>query len=229
GRAELRGGLLRPEGRAGAEGRRRQMAERRTKERSELLADIEKQGKRYPFKPLALMGALVRAMPPDTVVVEEAITTHHNVFERLGVLRDPRHFFAQRGWALGWGVGCAIGVKLAWPDRPVLALLGDGAALYGIQGLWSAAHHQVPVTFVICNNSQYRILKVCGDVMNLPALREPDCPGLDVDAPPVDFVGLARAFGVPSLGTLDLDQLTERVRTSLRGDVPQLFDVTLAH
>ena len=86
--------------------------------------------------------SLARVLPPDVAVVEEAITTHQNVFERLGALRDPAGFFAHRGWALGWGIGAAMGVKLAWPDRPVLALIGDGAAMYGIQGLWTAAHHQ---------------------------------------------------------------------------------------
>ena len=65
-------------------------------------------------------------------------------------------------------MGCSLGVKLAWPQRPVLAMIGDGAALYGIQALWSAAHHNIPVTFVIANNAQYQILKVCGDVMSLP-------------------------------------------------------------
>ena len=62
-------------------------------------------------------------------------------------------------------------MKLAWPERPVLALLGEGAALYGIQGLWSAAHYHIPVTFVICNNAQYQILKICGADAG-PARRE---------------------------------------------------------
>ena len=54
--------------------------------------------------------------------------------------------------------GVAIGAKLAWPERPVLALLGEGAAAYGMQGLWTAARYNIPVVFVICNNAQYQIL-----------------------------------------------------------------------
>ena len=117
--------------------------------------------------PLTLMGALAKVLPANAAVVEEAVTTTNGTLERLGALKDPAGYFGHRGWALGWGLGCALGVKLAWPERPVLALLGDGAALYGIQGLWTAAHHRIPVTFILCNNAQYQILKHCGDVMPL--------------------------------------------------------------
>ena len=126
--------------------------------------------------PLALMGALARVLPPNVAVIEEAATTHQNVLERLGVLRDPTGHFAHRGWVLGWGLGCAIGVKLAWPDRPVVALLGDGAALYGIQGLWTAARYHIPVTFVVANNAQYKILKTSGGVMGLTHVPRADDP-----------------------------------------------------
>jgi benzoylformate decarboxylase len=161
-------------------------------------------------------------------VVEEAPTTHQNVFERLGVLKDPYAHFAHRGWALGWGMGCALGVKLAWPNRPVLALIGDGAALYGIQALWSAAHHQIPVTFVVAANAQYGILKVCGDVMGLPGLRDPRCPGLDLVGPEVDFAGVARAFGVEAHRVGEPEELSARVRASLAGATPQLIEVPIA-
>jgi benzoylformate decarboxylase len=174
------------------------------------------------------MHALSRVLPDNVAVVEEAITTHQNVFERLGSLHDPKAFFAHRGWALGWGLGCALGVKLAWPDRPVLGLIGDGAALYGIQALWSAAHHQIPVTFVMANNAQYKILKVCGDQLDLPRLRDADCPGMNIVEPKVDYVGLAQAFGVEAVHIADPDELSERVRESWTRDRPLLIDVPIA-
>ena len=90
-----------------------------------------------------LMEALARVLPADVAVVEEAVTTTNTTLERLAALGNTTGYFGHRGWALGWGLGCAIGVKLAWPERPVLAMLGEGAALYGIQGLWTAAHHRV--------------------------------------------------------------------------------------
>ncbi len=199
---------------ARANERRQLWAERRRQELQKLHADIEAQRLVRPLSPLTFMRALARVLPANVAVVEEAITTHQNAFERLGVLKDPTGFFAHRGWALGWGMGCALGVKLAWPQRPVLAIIGDGSALYGIQALWSAAHHNIPVTFVIANNAQYKILKVCGDVMALPELREPHCPGMNLLRPEIDFVGLAKAFGVEAQRISEPDQLSDAVRVA---------------
>jgi benzoylformate decarboxylase len=213
---------------ATARTRRADLDARRKQERDALLAVVAAESPTRPLTPPVFMNALARVLPPDVAVVEEAPTTHQNVFERLGVLQDPYGFFAHRGWALGWGIGCALGVKLAWPDRPVFGLIGDGAALYGIQGLWSAAHHKIPVTFVVAANAQYKILKVCGDVLGLPGLHDPRCPGLNLVGPEVDFVGLARAFGVEAARVSEPDELSDRVRASLAGDRPRLFEVPIA-
>src|SRR4029077_17753325 len=137
-----------------------------------LRAKMAAERERRPMTPLTMMGALAKVLPPDAAVVEEAVTTTNTTLERLGALADPAAYFGQRGWALGWGLGFALGVKLAWPQRPALALIGDGASLYGIQALWTAAHHNIPVTFVICNNAQYKILKDCGELMPFPQMKE---------------------------------------------------------
>ena len=202
-------------------------AEQKQQRQTQLREEIQTQQAARPMTPLALMGALADALPENVAVVEEAITTHQNVFERLGVLRDPKAFFAHRGWALGWGVGCSLGVKLAWPDRPVLGVIGDGSALYGIQALWSAARYQIPVTWVIANNAQYKILKVCGDVLDLPGLKDPACPGLDIVRPQVDYVALARSFGVASQRVETPEELRQAVAESLAGDRPQLIEAPI--
>jgi benzoylformate decarboxylase len=207
--------------------RREEYGARRAAEREALLAEIDAQQDQRPMTPLTFMGALCRVLPPNAAVVEEAVTTHNNLLERLGVLRDPSGHFAHRGWALGWGLGCALGVKLAWPDRPVAALLGDGAALYGIQGLWTAAHHHIPVTFVIANNAQYKILKLSGAVMKLPQMAQQKYLGMDLIEPEVDFVGLAHSFGVEAHRVTEPDELSERVRDSLNRAEPILLDVPI--
>jgi len=141
------------------------------------------------------------------------------------VLRDPSGHFAHRGWALGWGLNCAIGVKLAWPERPVLALIGDGSAMYGIQALWTAAHHHVPAVFVIANNAQYKILKVSGDVMQLPEMVQKNYLAMDLVEPEIDFVGLARALGVQAQRVTGPGELSERVYDAFAGSEPVLLDV----
>jgi benzoylformate decarboxylase len=180
-----------------------------------------------PITPLGLMGALADIIPPDVAVIEEAVTTTNTAFERLGVLKNMTGYFGHRGWALGWGLGCALGAKLAWPDRPVLALLGEGAAMYGIQGLWSAARHNLGVTFVICNNAQYQILKIGARGLDLPQARQGRYEGLDLVAPEVDLVGVARALGVEAHHIDDPDELRERVAKSLGENRPQLFNVPI--
>jgi benzoylformate decarboxylase len=205
----------------------RYAAARREKQET-LQRKIDAETSRRSMTPLALMGALAKVLPANAAVIEEAVTTTNGTLERLGALKDPAGYFGHRGWALGWGLGCAMGVKLAWPERPVLALLGDGAALYGIQGLWTAAHHRIPVTFIICNNSQYQILKHCGDVMPLPNMAAKQYLAMDLVRPEIDFVALSRSLGVEARRITDPEELREGVRESLAGDRPQLFDVSIA-
>jgi len=193
--------------------------------REALRREAESQRAIRPVTPLCLMERLARILPDDVAVIEESPTTAGCYFERVGALRNTSGYFAQRGWALGWGLNSAIGVKLAWPDRPVLALIGDGAAMYGIQGLWTAAHYRLPVTFVITNNTQYKILKDCAGVLKLPQALLGRYLGLDVVQPAIDYVGLARSLGVAACRTSEPDELADMVRQSLAGDVPQLVEV----
>jgi benzoylformate decarboxylase len=178
-----------------------------------------------PLTPATIMSALAKTLPKNIAVVEEAVTTTGTILERLGAIQDPTGYFGHRGWALGWGLGCGIGVKLAWPDRPVLTVLGEGASLYGIQGLWTAAAYRIPVTFVICNNAQYQILKVGAQGMALPRASEGRFEGMDIARPEVDMVSLARSFGVEAHQVSDPDELAARVQESFGREMPILFDV----
>jgi len=95
---------------------------------------------------------------------------------------------------IGWGVPAACGVQAAYPERPVVAIIGDGSSMYSIQALWTAANQKLQVTFVICDNGGYRIIK--------ERLRSfhgnEQFIGMDFKEPDVDFVGLARSLGVPA-------------------------------
>lgn len=181
-----------------------------------------------PMTPLGLMGALAEILPPDIAVIEEAVTTTNTTFERLGVLKNTTGYFGHRGWALGWGLGVALGAKLAWPNRPVLALLGEGAASYGMQGLWSAAKYKIPVVFVICNNAQYQILKLCSRSLNLPQAEQKNFEGVDLVGPELDYLSLAKGFGIEAHRITEPAELADRVSTAFKSDKPILFDVPIA-
>ena len=197
--------------------------------REKFRTEVESQRGIRPLTPLGLMGALADILPPDVAVIEEAVTTTNTTFERLGVLKNTTGYFGHRGWALGWGLGVSIGVKLAWPDRPVLALLGEGAAMYGIQGLWTAAKYKIPVVFVICNNSQYQILKICGHVLQLPQAQAGNFEGMDLVAPEIDYVSLAKSLGVPARRIEDPGELCSAITAAWKSNSgPVLFDVPIS-
>ena len=198
-------------------------------DREALRRKAESQRDVRPMTPLCLMDHLGRVLPDNVAVIEESPTTTGGYFERSGVLKNTSGYFAHRGWALGWGLNCAIGVQLAWPDRPVLAVIGDGAAMYGIQGLWTAAHYRLSVTFVITNNSEYKILKDCARVLGLPEARAGRFEGMDIVDPKVDYVGLAESLGVSACRVSEPDELSQAVAQSLAGDEPRLIEVPVKH
>lgn len=210
-----------------AQERGEQKTAQRAAEREALEAAIQEQKDQRPMTAMTAMSTLAQALPRNAAVVEEAVTTHQHLLKRMGAMKDPSGHFAHRGWALGWGLGCALGVKLAWPDRPVVGLLGDGSTIYGIQGLWSAARYEIPVVFIVANNTQYKILKDCGDVMKLPQMLEKKHLGMDLVDPEVDFVGLARGFGVDAHRVCEPSELTELVKEGLKGTKPVLLDVPI--
>jgi benzoylformate decarboxylase len=207
--------------------RRERLAARRAEERARLDADLLRQRDRRPMTAATLMSAVGRILPARAAVVQEATTTHQFLLEQLGAIKDPTGYFAHRGWALGWGIGCTLGVQLAWPDRPVIGLLGDGAATFGIQGLWTAARYQIPVAYVVANNAQYRILKTCGDVLRLPQFAQRRYVGMDLVQPEIDFVGLARSFGVEADRITEPDALSDRLAAWLDDPRPLLLDVPI--
>lgn len=203
------------------------ISERRRQEQAVLRAAIEASAEERPIPAQNLCSALAKVLPRDAVIVEEAPTTHQNLIARLGAIGTASGYFGHRGWALGWGAGAAAGVKLAWPERPVVALLGDGAALYGIQALWTASHLRLPVVYVIANNGQYKILKDVGAVMGLPRSKAGRHLGLDINEPRVDFVKLAEGFGVDAHHVRDPEEVSQRVEAGLRAGAPLLLDVSI--
>lgn len=210
-----------------ATARRNTLGEMHRRNRDNLWQRVNTELPQHPITPLALMGTVAKTLPDNIAVVEEAVTTTNTTLERLGALKNTTGYFGHRGWALGWGLGVAIGVRLAWPERPVLAILGDGATLYGVQGLWTAARHQIPVIFLVCNNAQYQILKIGARGLGLPQAMQDRFEGLDIDRPHVDMVGLARSLGVEAHRVTELDDLSDRLTNGWNRDKPLVLEVPI--
>jgi thiamine pyrophosphate-dependent acetolactate synthase large subunit-like protein len=155
-----------------------------------------------------VLAALAERLPAETVLVEEAPSDRPDLHDRIPA-RRPLGFVSAAMGGLGFGLPAAIGLRMALPDRPVVAVLGDGSSLYGIQGLWSAAHYGVGVLFVVLNNGGYAVMDRLAEQHG----GEGPWPGFSVD-----ITSLAGAFGCPArridtfeaLGAALDDGLSER-------------------
>jgi benzoylformate decarboxylase len=175
--------------------------------------------------PARLMAEIRDSLPDNVVIVSEALTTELEVMSILA-LEKAGDFYGSRGGGIGQGLPGGLGVKLAHPDRPVVVLSGDGSAMYTIQTLWTAAHHDIPVLFIILNNRSYRILK-----RNLDRYRRyfgldgPDhYPFMDLTDPDIDFVSLAAGFGVEGERIEAPDRIGPSVSKALARGKPFLID-----
>jgi benzoylformate decarboxylase len=138
---------------------------------------------------------------------------------------DAQSFFGLRGGGIGWGLPAAIGVKLALPDRPVVALIGDGSAMYTIQGLWTAAHENLKMVFIIINNYSYRILKQRTNAMKGLAAQADNYVAMDLDQPRIDFVSVARGLGLAAHRATTLSVLSDLLEAALVTEGPTLIDM----
>ena len=187
---------------------------------------------RWDMRPMSserMMTELAGALPADTLVVDDSITTRRSVFGAME-FSEPGGIFGERGGAIGWGMGATLGAKLANPDRPVVGIIGDGSAMMTVQALWTAANENIPVVYVICNNGSYRILKLNMNVYKEHVLgeRSPASKYIAMDFPtPFDLAGIAEAFGVRGRTIEDPTQLGPATREALDLGGPALLDVVI--
>jgi benzoylformate decarboxylase len=170
-----------------------------------------------------VLAALAERLPRDAVVVEEAPVDRPELHDRL-LAREPLGFLSAAMGGLGFALGGATGVRMALPRRPVVAVVGDGSSLYGIQALWTAAHERVGVLFVILSNGGYAIMDRLAERRELAA----PWPGFAE----VDVAAIARGFGCPAQRIDSHDELLRTlddvVPTLAERDEPLLLDVVIA-
>jgi benzoylformate decarboxylase len=173
-----------------------------------------------PIDPRFLMMSLVDALPENAIVVEEALTSAPALASFLP-MQDANSFYGLASGGLGFGVPGAIGVSLAQPGRPVVAAIGDGSAMYGIQALWTAAHLKLPITYVIINNRSYRIIKE----RLLASRKSARFVAMDMNDPPIDFVSVAKGLGLAARCVTDPGDIHLALREAIRSGAPSLIEV----
>jgi benzoylformate decarboxylase len=170
-----------------------------------------------PLTDAYLLQRIAALRPANSVIVEEAASSRGAMHDHLPIkTRDGFYTCASGG--LGHGLPAAIGVAMGRPDARVIALLGDGSAMYAIQGLWSAAKMSLPMTFIIVNNRRYEALHVFGRHFGLQTLQGTDLTGLD-------FVALAKGQGVDAVRVEAAQALDEALIRAFASTKPMLVEV----
>lgn len=179
-----------------------------------------------PLDPARLGAALAAAQPEGAIVVDEAATSGGAWFEAAAA--GARHtVLSLTGGAIGQGLPVATGAALACPGRPVIAFQADGSGLYTVQSLWTQAREGLHVVNLICANRSYRILRV---ELARAGVAEPGPKALsltDLARPPIDWVALARGFGVPAERVERAEDLTRALERALSDPGPHLIEAVL--
>jgi benzoylformate decarboxylase len=179
-----------------------------------------------PSSPISVAYVLqtlhaMRAM--GSLIVEEAPSARPVMQRHLPITRSEG-FYTMDSGGLGWGMPAAVGIALAKPDRKVIALIGDGSAMYSIQALWSAAQLKLPITFLILNNGRYAALEELAPVFGFgagDAVQGTKLPGLD-------FAGLARAEGCEASRVATASDLQASLARALQSPRPFVLEVEVA-
>lgn len=137
-----------------------------------------------------VMARIAELRPAGAIIVEEAPSSRPVMQDLLSML-SPDSFYTTASGGLGYALPAAVGIAMARPGEHVIALLGDGSAMYSIQALFSAARAAVPLSVLVIANRRYAALEQFGQHFGLERVEGTDLSGLD-------FCALASGHGVPS-------------------------------
>lgn len=179
------------------------------------------------LSPSGIAAALAFTLPEDAVVVDESVTLGRLFGATLQQAR--RHDYLNScGGSIGFGLPLALGAALAAPDRRVVALEGDGSAMYTPQALWSMAREAVNVTVVIFSNRSYEILRNEFDAVGAGQMG----PGADalfsLRNPVIRWISLAASLGIDACEVSNLEELTAALQRSFSTPGPFLIDVSIS-
>jgi benzoylformate decarboxylase len=177
--------------------------------------------------PLVAAREVARAVGAETTIVDEApaTLTHLRTF-----LDSPsaHQYAAMRGGVLGWGMPAAVGFSLGLDRAPVVCVVGDGAAMYSPQALWTAAHEKLPVTFVVINNAEYNILKTfMKGQAHYASVRANRFIAMDLTDPRIDFPALAASMGVPARRVTRAADIAPAIEAGIRSGCANLVEVVV--
>jgi benzoylformate decarboxylase len=192
------------------------------------LAQDRQAREKTPIVMSRFMEELANQLPKDAILFDEALTNSPPV-SRYCVPTRTGDYFLTRGGSLGVGIPGAIGVQIANPGKTVIGFTGDGGSMYTIQALWTAARHNVPAKFVICNNGSYHLLQLNIDAYwQERSVPKHDFPlSFDLSNPPLHFTDIARGMGVQAVRVEKPHEIHAAITQMLAHPGPFLIDLVL--
>jgi acetolactate synthase-1/2/3 large subunit len=173
----------------------------------------------------AAISAACRKLATDEVVVDESITTGRSFLADTAGCR-PHDWILGTGGSIGYALPCAAGAAIACPDRKVIVLESDGSGMYTPQALWTHAREQLNILTVVFANHTYQILR--DEMSNVGATPGAKAgPLMDIGSPRIDWVALARTFGLEAFRARTTDELLQHLQAGLATDGPALIEVAL--
>jgi len=176
---------------------------------------------------LEALGALFNVMIPENAIVMDEAITSGRAFTTSTMGARPHDWLSIMGGSIGWGLGASVGAAVAAPDRKVIALEGDGSALYTQQALWTMARENLDITVVIFANRAYKIL--VNELANVGG----GAPGrnamnmLTLGSPALDWVTIAKGYGVEAGRATTLDELAVQFKRGLDRSGPYLVELVM--
>ncbi|OGB50406.1 MAG: decarboxylase [Burkholderiales bacterium RIFCSPLOWO2_12_67_14] len=170
--------------------------------------------------------AVGHLLPEHAIVIDEAITS--GLMLSALTAGAPRHdLITLTGGAIGQGLPNAVGAAIACPTRPVIALIGDGTAMYTLQALWTMAREQLNVTTIIFNNASYSVLNVELERVGASEAGPKAKSQLDLHGPVLNFAQLGQGMGVHAVRATTTEDFLKALEYALAHPGPHLIEAVV--
>jgi thiamine pyrophosphate-dependent acetolactate synthase large subunit-like protein len=180
--------------------------------------------------PDQLGASLELELDKNCIIVDENLQGSRQFFS-YGPRENEKMLVQNGGGCLGWGIGAAIGAKIADPNRQVVLSIGDGAVMYSAAGFWTMARYEIPVLMIVSNNHNYETVRQLFGYYSGKMRAADRFIGTMLDRPLVDFVGLAKSEGCDGIRVENVSDLRPAIRRGIeatREGIPFLVDVDVA-
>jgi benzoylformate decarboxylase len=201
------------------------------KAREQLDKDLENKVKEgwdgTPINTARLVRTMDRLLEKDALIINESPTSKDIIMANFQFTSNRSYFSNSSGGFLGWGLGASIGAKLASPSRRVIACLGDGSTMFGIQGLWTLAKYRVPLIVIVFNNCAYMAVKnqFRGSEERIRIAAD---LGAELVGPDINFARMADTFGIFGQRVEQPDAIEPAIKRAMEQSGPALIDVVIS-